>query len=321
MSIHALFRCFLSLLTLAISSAAFAFPDRPVRIIVPYAAGGAADVLAREMGARLSEVWARPVVIENRPGATGAIGARVVQNAAPDGHTLLVTASAPVVLVPALESRPSEFLTNFTPITTIAAWDLILVSNTTVPASDVKDLLEFAKTSRDNLSYASAGNGAVNHVAGAVFGKLAGINMAHIPYAGDGPGIGDLLAGRVTMSFLSAQVALPLIKAGKLKAMAIAGPSRISMLPEVPTMIEAGLKDFEFRAWIGLFGQRDLPAPLVRDIQEAVRNAMNQDGVRARLQQMGSVTDTSTSSAFYERIQRENAKWRSFVQLTDIKTP
>jgi tripartite-type tricarboxylate transporter receptor subunit TctC len=299
--------------------AASGFPERPVRIVVPFAAGGAADTLGRELAARLSEVWSRPVVVENRPGATGAIGAQAVQSAAADGHTLLLTASAPVVLVPALAGRRSEFLSDFTPISTVAAWDLILVSNPSVPVKDVKQLMGYAKTAGSSLSYASAGNGAVNHVAGAVLARMAGVDMVHVPYNGDGPGMADLLSGRVTLSFLSSQVALPQVRSGKLNALAVAGPARLPTLGDVPTMVESGFKEFEFRAWVGLFGPKGLPAPVQQEIQGAVAGAMNQDTVRARLQQTGSAVDTSSSAAFAERIQRETEKWRYFSQMTGIK--
>jgi tripartite-type tricarboxylate transporter receptor subunit TctC len=312
---------FSSVLLLVTGTAAAAgFPERPVKVVVAYAAGGAVDAIGREMAAGLSALWGQPVVVENRPGATGSVGAQAVLSAPPDGYTLLLTASAPVALVPALTAKPPhDFLSEFVPITTVASWDLILVVHPSLPVNDVKGLIALAKSSGKELTYASAGNGAVNHIAGAVFAKKSGVDMVHIPYKGDGPALTDLLAGRVTMSFLSAQVALPQIKAGKLKALAIAGPSRLPLLPDVPTMVEAGMKDFEFSAWTGLFGPASMPAAIAQDIQAAVGRAMNQEPVRNRLLQTGSVVQTSTSSAFAQRIRREIAKWRSFAQLTGIK--
>jgi tripartite-type tricarboxylate transporter receptor subunit TctC len=310
-----------SVLWLAAGTAGAAgFPDRPVKLVVAYPAGGAVDAIGRELATSLSGVWGQPVVVENRPGATGSVGAQAVLSAPPDGYTLLLTASAPVALVPALAAKPPhDFLSEFVPITTVATWDLILVVQPSLPVNDVKGLIALAKSSGNQLTYASAGNGAVNHIAGAVFAKMSGADMVHIPYKGDGPAVTDLLAGRVTMSFLSSQVALPQIKAGRLKALAIAGPSRLPVLPEVPTMVEAGVKDFEFSAWTGLFGPASMPAPIVQDVQVAVARAMNRDDVRNRLLETGSLVQTSTSGLFAQRIRREIAKWRSFVQLTGIK--
>jgi tripartite-type tricarboxylate transporter receptor subunit TctC len=319
---HRTFLRLIPFLFLGIAAAASAadFPERPVRVVIPYAAGGAVDTIGREMAAKLSELWKQPVVVDNRPGATGLIGAQAVLASQGDPHTLLLTASAPVVLAPAISGKASvNYLTELLPVTTVASWDLILVASPELQANDVKSLLSSAKASGKPLSYASAGNGAVNHVAGAVFAKLAGIDMVHVPYKGDGPALTDLLAGRVTLSFISSQVALPQIRAGKLKALAVAGPGRMAALPSVPTMVESGIKDFDFTAWTGLFAAPGTSAATVRQIQDAVGRVMNQQAIREKLLQTGSVVDTGTPAAFEQRIRSESAKWRSFIQLTGIK--
>lgn len=319
------FSRFVSYVVVAVASlivlpALAAFPDRPVRIVIPFPAGGAADAIGREMGNRLSAIWARSVIIDNRAGATGALGAQAVMAAAPDGYTLLMTASAPVVLLPAISERPTtDYAREFVPVTTVATWDLILVVAPSVPANDVKGLITYAKSASKPVSYGSAGNGAVNHVAGALFGKLNGLDLVHVPYKGDGGITTDLMGDIISMSFLSSQVALPQIKAGKLKALAVAGSKRMAALPNVPTMVESGVKDFEFNAWTGLFAPLGTPAPLVDEIQKAVARALNDEGIRSRLLATGSMVETGSPAQFRGQIERESAKWRAFARITGVK--
>ncbi|MGE4336953.1 MAG: Bug family tripartite tricarboxylate transporter substrate binding protein [Pigmentiphaga sp.] len=295
------------------------YPEKSVRMIVPYPAGGPTDVTARSLAAHLSELWKQSVYVENKPGATGSIGARDAINSKPDGYTLLLTASAALVLYPSMiDNPPFDVNADFTPITSLSYSDLVLVVNSKLRVNSVQELIAYGREHPGEMFFGSAGNGAVNHVAGELFNRSAELNVTHVPYKGDGLALNDLLAGQVTMSFMSAQLALPQIQAGSLKALAVAGGTRMAALPEVPTMKEAGVPDFELRAWNGLLGPAGMETEVVQTINNGVIRVMSDATVRQQLSSLGFTIDTSTPEAFAERLRNESARWDAFIHAANI---
>jgi tripartite-type tricarboxylate transporter receptor subunit TctC len=299
---------------------AAAYPDKPVQLIVPYAAGGPTDLVARLLADGLSEIWKERVYVVNKPGASGLLGVQTLTASPPDGYNLMLSASAAFVIYPALfDKAPYDSIHDFTALSKISYSDLILVVRSDLPVHDVKELIAYVRAHPGKVSYGSAGIGALNHVGGELFRKLTGTDIQHIPYKGDAPVINDLVNGDVTMSFLSSQLAIPQIKAGQFKALAVTGPTRVEGLDDVPTMMESGLKDFNLRAWNAVVGPKGMPPALVHQINAAIVQAMARPGVKARLADLGLAVETGTPEAFSEQLRTESAKWRSFVKSAGIK--
>jgi tripartite-type tricarboxylate transporter receptor subunit TctC len=304
----------------AVPAWAAGFPEKAVRLIVPYAAGGPTDVVGRVLAEGLSAIWGQQVYVENKAGASGVLGVRALTASPPDGYNLMFTASAAFVIYPAMiEKPPYDSVTDFTAISSISYSDLILVVNERLPVNDVDELIAYIRAHPGKVSYASAGIGAVNHIGGELFRRLTQTDIVHIPYKGDAPAIVDLLSGDVTMSFMSSQLAIPQIRAGKLKPLAVSSKTRMAGLPKVPTMMEAGVKDFDLRAWNALVGPANMPPELVQQINAAVVKAMDHPDVKARLADLGLVVDTSTADAFAQRLKTETLRWRAFIKSAGIK--
>jgi tripartite-type tricarboxylate transporter receptor subunit TctC len=295
------------------------YPNKPVRVIVPYPAGGALDLIGRVLAEKLSDRWKQPVVVDNKPGATGAIGTQALMASAPDGYTLLLHATAGLTISQALlKSPPYDTLRDLTSISSIAYSPMILVVNRSVPADSVKSLIDHLKANPGRLSYATAGIGAVNHVGMELFKRRTGTDITHVPYKGDSAAMGDLLSGNVALAFMSANLAIPQIRAGKLKALAVTSRVRAEALRELPTMIEAGLPDFELRSWNAVMGPAGLPRDIVMRVNQALVEIGADPGVRARFAELGLVSDTSTPEALAERIRAEIESWRAVVKGANI---
>ncbi|MGH8619645.1 MAG: tripartite tricarboxylate transporter substrate binding protein, partial [Burkholderiales bacterium] len=246
--------CLAAAVTVACASAAQAqaYPSKPIRLVVPLAPGGTTDILARLMAQRLAESLGQPVVVDNRPGAGGNIGNEVVARSLPDGYTLLMTAP-PLVINPGLYKKIGYHpINDYTPITMVASVPVVLAVNPAVPAKNVKELIALAKANPGRLNYASSGVGGTNHLGGAMFATMAGVEIVHVAYKGSGPALTDLLAGQVQMQLSGLPPLLPFIKAGKLRALGIAGAKRTASLPDVPTIAEAGVPGYEATSWQGL---------------------------------------------------------------------
>jgi tripartite-type tricarboxylate transporter receptor subunit TctC len=295
------------------------FPSKPIRIVVPWPAGGLVDAAARAVGEKLGTSLGQPVIVENRPGAGGNIGADLVAKAAPDGYTLVVTTSA-LDMNAALQSHlPFDVVKDFDPIAVVATAPSILVVYPGLPVKSVKDLIAYAKSRPGKLTYASAGNGTPAHFAAELFKTMTGIDAIHVPYKGAPPAILDQIAGRVDFHFANAAVALPQIKAGKLRALAITSSQRSPSMPDIPTMVEAGVPGFEASQWIGVLAPHGTPQPIVDRIAKAVHQAIASPDVKVTLGKQGmDVVDPDTPAAFAAFVKADIAKWQDVVSKAHI---
>src|SRR6476660_2320909 len=242
------------------------YPNRPVRLVVPFPAGGPADVLGRVLADQLNKIWGQPVIVENRGGAGGNLGAEVVARAAPDGYTLLLNASSHVINASLYDKLPYDPIEDFTPVSEVASYMLVLVVHPSAPATSVKEFVAFAKSKPDGLSVANAGLGTPTHLAAVLFAQAADINLVHVPYRGAAPASTDLIAGQTPAMFNNPVNAVPQVKSNNLRALAVTGSQHLSLLPGVPTVAESGYPGFETRTWYGLFGPAGMPADIVRKL-------------------------------------------------------
>jgi tripartite-type tricarboxylate transporter receptor subunit TctC len=273
--------------TVSRASAQERFPTRPARVVLGFAPGGGADIYLRSVALRLNQIWCQPVVVENRPGASGFIGADIVAKAPPDGYTLSL--SVPNSLGPHVMKAPYDALRDCTPITLGVQFPMICVVGSAVPVSTFPELVAYARANVGKLTFASTGNGSIQQIGGEVFNRITGAQITHVPYKGSAPAILDVIAGNVTMSFDTSTGATQHIKAGKLKALAVLASQRLTGLPEVPTTAEVGQPGFELSAWYGCHGPAGMPRALVEQIQQDIARAMAFPDVREKLLGMGEV--------------------------------
>ncbi len=296
-----------------------AYPARPVRIIVAYPAGGANDIVARTIGQELAQDLSQPMVIENRSGAAGTIGADAAAKSAPDGYTLFMAAGAHT-LAPSLHAKlPYDIVQDFQPISLAALGTYLLVVHPSVPANSVKELIELAKAKPGALNFASSGAGAPPHLAGVLFQKLAGVTLNHVPYRGDTPAITDLIAGQVQLAFLSIQPLIPQVKAGKLRALAITSGRRSSAVPELPTVAESGLTGYDIGTWWGLLAPAKTPRPVVDRLAAAMRKATAVAAVKERFAAGGNAAQSNSPEEFAAMIKSEVGRYRELAAAAGVK--
>jgi len=295
------------------------FPSKPVRIVIPYPAGGATDLIARIVADKLTAKWGQSVVPDNRPGAGTTIGAEAVAKSAPDGYTLFMTTSAHTISASLYKKLSYDPLKDFTPITLVATIPLVLVVAPDLPVKNVQELVALAQSSPKGLSIASPGNGTAQHLAGELFKNRAKIESTHIPYRGDAPMINDLLGGQVQAGFVTLSVAIPYIQSGKLKALALAHGKRIDAIKAVPTFAEAGYPGFEAATWFGLLGPAGMPPAVVRKIRNDVAAIVDTPQTREKLVEMGSEVNNTTPEAFAAFIASESARWREAVRISGAR--
>ncbi|MEO8134990.1 MAG: tripartite tricarboxylate transporter substrate binding protein, partial [Betaproteobacteria bacterium] len=286
--IHLTRLCLIGALVCAGFAHAQNWPNKPIRWIVGFAPGGGTDIVARALAIKVADQLGQPVIIENRAGAAGTIGADVVAKAAPDGYTFLVghansNAIAPYVLA----KIPFDPVADFVPITYIGYVPNVLVVHPSVNARSVEELIELAKREPGRLTYASSGVGSTQHLAGALFNKLAGTTMVHVPYKGSGQAIVDLIGGQVNMNFDTMPPVLEHVRAGKIRALAISTPQRLPQLPDVPTFEEKGIRGFDVTNWYSIMGPKGLPREMVTRMDEAVKKAMADPSIRPTLEAQG----------------------------------
>jgi tripartite-type tricarboxylate transporter receptor subunit TctC len=291
------------------------FPERGVKIVVPFPAGGSNDVVARLLGTKLSELWGQPVIIDNRAGAGGNIGAEAVARSPADGYTLLLTAPGPLVVNQSLYSRlsfnPEQ---DFTPIALIASVPIVLAVNPGVKAATVSELIALAKASPGKLNFASSGLGSTNHLAGELLKARAGIDIVHVPYRGAAPAMNDLIAGQIPMMFDNMPAIRPQVQGGTIRALAVAGAARSPLFPELPTMVEAGVQDFDASSWFGLVAPVKVPSDVTKVLIESVSKLLKEPDVAKRLAEVGAEPGTLSGDAFGTFLRTEVNKWGQVVK-------
>jgi tripartite-type tricarboxylate transporter receptor subunit TctC len=306
-----------SLLTRPVRAADW--PERPVKIVVPYAPGGPVDVVARLVGEKLAGKFGQSFVIDNKPGANGAIGVQAVMAAPADGYTLLMHGSAGTTIYPAVMRQPVfDTLRDLTPITLVVYFDLILCANPDKPFKTVREFVDYAKANPGKLSFGSAGVGAMNHVGTEWFKMMTGIDMVHVPYRGDAPVATDVASGTLGVSFVSSNVAIPLIKAGKLRALAVPSRKRIAALPDVPTMAESGYPEFDLQPSTGFFGPAQLDRKIVTQLSAAMKEILAMPDVAERFGGLGMSPAFTTPEEFTTMIQKSIALWRDVAAKAKV---
>jgi len=291
-----------------------AYPNRAVTLLVPYPPGGSADILARIVGSELSKRLGQPVVIDNRGGAGTAIGAKAVAGARPDGYTLLLGTVSSQAINPAMNKVAYDPAKDFTAVSPLASIPFVLVANPTLKIDSVAGLIARAKEQPDGLSYASAGPGTSNHLAGELLASEARIRLLHVPYKGSAPALNDVMAGVVPLMFDLQATTLPYLKSGKLKALAVTSRMRSSLLPEVPTMIESGLTGYEVAAWFGVFAPAGLPASILARLNAEITSILKTPEMKERLHDLGAELESGDPESYTAYVRSESIKWADAIK-------
>ncbi len=282
------------------------YPNKPIRLIVPFAAGGTTDIVARAVSDALGRELGQPVVVENRGGGGGAIGADALAKSAPDGYTLGIATVSTMATNPATNAKnPYDPIKDFAPITNLVNVPNVLTVNPKVPAKNLKEFVALLKANPGKYSYASAGKGSISHLDGELFKYITKGDMVHVPYRGSGPALNDTLAGQVNAQFDNLPSSMPFIQAGKLRALAVAAPKRVEGLPDVPTFAEEGMKDMNNMAWYGLLAPAGTPPAIVARVHDAAIKALQDPAVKKRLHDSGAYPDGNTQQQFAAQIKRE----------------
>ena len=297
---------------------AIAYPDKVVTVVVPTAAGGGNDAMARTIAQNLGPLLGRTMIIDNRPGANGAIATEHVARAAPDGHTLMFGYIATHAMNPALQKLRYDPVADFAPIGLVGYSPTLLVANAKVPVKDVKDLVAQLKTEPDKYTYASAGSGTAPHYAAELFKLATGTVMTGVQYKGAAPAVSDTIGGQTQFMFPSLFTALPHVKSGRLRALAVAGPKRSPLLPEVPTLEEAGVEGVEVQQWYGFFAPARTPKPIIDQINKALNQVLADEEIIKRIEDHGADVQTSTPEQFEELVKSELVKWKAVVQRAGL---
>jgi tripartite-type tricarboxylate transporter receptor subunit TctC len=310
----------LSALLIAGSAAAQAtYPEKPIRMVVPYPPGAQVDTVARLLGQKLAEALGQPIVIDNTAGAAGNIAAGRVAKAAPDGYTLGLLVTPQLVINPSLYKLAYDPVRDFGPVSQVALAPTMLVVHNAVPAKSVKELVALAKAQPGGLTFASGGSGSVAHMTAELFKYVTGLDIRHIPYKGVALAIPDLLGGRVTMMFSPIGAVLPVVREGKLRALAVTSLKRSSTLPELPTVAESGYPGFEFTNWSGLLAPARTPAPIVRKLHLETVKALAQPDLRAKLADLGLEVIGNSPDEFAAVIKSGIPKWAKVIKESGIK--
>jgi tripartite-type tricarboxylate transporter receptor subunit TctC len=303
----------------AVSTSAQEFPARPVRVIVPFAAGGPADFLTRLIAPKLTEAWKQPVVIDNRGGGNQILGTELAAKAQPDGYTLLVTTGGSAVNVSLYPKLPYDLLRDFAPVTLIAAGPNLAVVHPAVPARTLGELIVIARSKPGQLVYASAGSGAPSHLTVELFKVMAKIDMVHVPYKGMAPGITDLLGGQVQVAFPTISAGITHARAGRVRALAVTTSKRSPAAPEVPTIAESGLPGYDASNWYGVVAQAKTPPSIVKKLHDDIVRAVDAPDVRERMLNQGMNPTTNAPAEFAAYLRSEISKWAKVVKASGAK--
>ena len=294
-----------------------AFPKQPLTLVVPFTAGGPTDAMARVLALKLGERLGQQVVVDNKGGAGGSIAAEHVAKAQPDGYTLFFGTTGTMAINPSLYSKLRyDPIKDFAPVSLMATTMNVLVVNPQVPANNLADLIKLAKAKPAELSFGSAGNGSSNHLSGELFRSSAGIQINHVPYKGSAPALVDLLGGRLTMMFDTVAQQTQNIATGKVRALAVTGPKRSPLLPQVPTAQEAGLKDFDVTIWFGVLAPAGTPAPVIERLNREIVAVMSSDEMKKKMQADGAEAKPTTPAEFTALIRGDLAKWTPVVKAS-----
>ena len=303
----------------AVPGHAQTYPAKSIRIVVPFAPGGGADIIARVIGQKMSETWGQQVIVDNRAGASGNIGAEIVAKSPADGYTLLMASSALAINPSVYKSVPYDAVKDFAPITQPGLLPNILVVHPSLPARSVKDLVALAKSKPGQLSYASAGAGTGTHLAAEMFKLMAGVDLVHVPYKGGGALISDLLSGQVPLTFATLPSVMPYIKAERVRPLAVTTTQRWPGLPQVPTMMESGYKDFEISTWIGLLAPAGTPKEIVARLHGEVARIIRLPEVQERFRDLGIQPVGDTPEHYQQYIRNELAKYAKLARQSGAR--
>lgn len=296
------------------------YPSKSIRMVVPFPPGGPADILSRAIGQKLTESWGQQVVVDNRSGAGGIIGSDIVAKATPDGYTLLMGFVGTHAINPSLYTKiPYDNVKDFEPVSLVATATIILVLHPSVSATSVGELISLAKSKPGELTFGSPGNGTPQHLAGELFNTMAGVKMVHVPFKGAVPAIIDLLGGRILLIFSSAPPALPHVKTGKLRALAVTSAKRSYVAPDLPTISESGLPGYEVINWYGVLAPAGTQKAIVAKLNPEIVKILNMPDVKERLSAVGIETFSSTPAQFAAFIKDETAKWAKVVKFSGAR--
>lgn len=295
----------------SVTALAQGFPARPVHIVVPFPPGGGADTLARILEPKLAELWAQPLIVEHRPGASGHIGADYVAKSAADGHTLLMSSTA---------SLDEKNVGEFAPVSLVSASAYVVTVNPGVAAANVRELIALAMANPGKLTFGSSGTGAASHLSAELFKAMAGVDFLHVPYKGTGQAVTDLLAGHVNLMFAPAQTVMPYVQAGRLRALAVTSAKRSETLPNLPTVAESGLPGYAAVGWFGLLAPAATPKPVVAKASADVNRVLALREVRERILALGSEVSGDTPEEFARFIREDQAKWAKLMREQGIKS-
>jgi tripartite-type tricarboxylate transporter receptor subunit TctC len=304
----------------AFNATAQDYPTRPIHVIVPFPPGGSTDILARTVFQQLGKEWKQSIIIDNRPGASGMIGTEMGARAEPDGYTLLMGSGGPLTINPALYPKlPYDPIKDFVPITVIAAVPNIIVANNAVPVHSVKELIALAKSEPGKLAFASTGNASPGQLAGEMFKTMTGTDMLHVPYKGSAPSVSAVLGGEVALNFTTTPPIVPLVKAGKLRAIAVTSATRVPDLPDVPTVAESGLPGYEAISWFGVVAPRGTPPAIIKKLSTDLVRTINSPAVHKQIVETGSIPLANTPEQMEKMIVDDTAKWAKVVKDSHIR--
>ena len=296
------------------------YPNKPIRLVVGYSAGGGNDLIARIVAARLQEKLGQPIVVDNKPGAQSIVAAEIVAKAPADGYTLLVAPSGPMTINPAVYAKlPYDPAKDFAPVIHVATVPNVLLVHNSVPANSLSELIAYAKANPDRLTFASQGNGSTGHMIGEQFKLAAGIAITHVPYRGGAPASQDLVAGHVSMLFDIVPLAVSNLQSGKVRALAVCAPERVKVLPDVPTIAQAGLPGMEAGAWFGLFAPAGTPPAAVVWMNSEAKKAFDAIEVRERFAGQGAVLPLGPPEAFGAHVAAETERWGALIRRAGIR--
>ncbi|MGE4238934.1 Bug family tripartite tricarboxylate transporter substrate binding protein [Ramlibacter sp.] len=302
----------------AAQAGAAGFPTKPLRLIVPFASGGPADAIGRIAAQGLSNALGQPVIVDNRAGAGGRVGAEAVAKAAPDGYTLLLCNVGDAMAVSLYKSMPYDFGKDFAPVSLLASSPFLIAVHPSLPAQDFKQFLALAKAQPGKLTYGSAGTGVSSHLSGEALKVAAGIDIVHVPYKGQAPAMNDLLGGQIAFMFANPVTTLQQVRAGKLRALAVTGTSRFAGAPDIPTVAESGVPGYEAATWFGIAAPAGTPEAIVNRLSAELQKVMNSTEVRTALESQGAAVVASNAPDFARRIRADIDAWRTIIRTARI---